>query len=200
MILIGLTGSIGMGKTTTAKLFADAGIPGFDADAAVHKLYEKGSKAAHVLFEHFPKAIVDGAVDRRILAEYLAANDKNFALLEQLVHPLVAEARQEWTEKQRKKGTEIVLFDIPLLFEKKLEKSVDYVVLASAPKLVQQERVLARKAMTRKKFEQILLRQIPDAKKRQQADYIIETGDGIENARLQVEAILRHIKQRSIRP
>jgi len=193
MIEIVLTGSIGMGKSTTAKLFADAGIPGFDADACVHALYAVGGEAVAPIQAAFPTAVIAGEVDRSLLAKRLAEQPKRFAVLESIVHPLVAQKRAEWTIRQKNQGTKIVLYDIPLYFEGGTKLKVDFVVLVSAPAEVQRARVLARDGMSVEKFTQILAKQLPDAQKRKKSDYVITTDTGIADARLQVAAILRHM-------
>ncbi len=199
MLLVAITGSIGMGKSTTTLLFAEAGIPVFDADQSVHELYAQGGAAVGPIQAWLPEVVQDGAVDRRRLAAHLAENKSDFARLEKLVHPLVAQHRAAWTRQQQDSGAEMVLYDIPLLFEGGGETLVDLVVLVSASTEVQRKRVLARPEMTSAKFEQILARQMPDAQKREKADYLILTEQGIEDARLQVAAILRHIRQGLIR-
>lgn len=193
MIRLGLTGSIGMGKTTTAKLFAKQGVPGFDADVAVHELYAVGGEAVALIAKKFPKAIQNNSVNRSGLAAHLRANPTDFTILEQLVHPLVVQKRARWVERQQKAGQQVVLFDIPLLFETHSQQTVDLVILASTSAAEQRRRVLSRPGMTIDKFEQIVARQMPDAEKRKRSDYIINTGQGIEHARLQVAAVLRHI-------
>ncbi|PHR63134.1 MAG: dephospho-CoA kinase [Robiginitomaculum sp.] len=199
MILVAITGSIGMGKSTTALLFAEAGIPVFDADQTVHALYAKDGAAVELIRAWLPEVIQDGAVDRKRLAAHLSNNKADFATLEKLVHPLVAEQRAAWTKQKQQDGAEMVLYDIPLLFEGGGEALIDLVVLVSASADVQRKRVLARPEMTTAKFEQILSRQMPDSEKREKADYLILTEQGIEDARLQVAAVLRHIRQGLIR-
>jgi len=188
-----------MGKTTTAKMFADMGVPSFNADKAVHELYAKNGEAVIAIQQKIPGVVINQTVDREALTRHLADNPDDFMVLEQLVHPLVAKAREQWLQEQKRTGSSVVLFDIPLLFENQMEKSLDFVVLATAPKNVQRSRVLIRKNMNEQKFEQILNRQMPDEEKRKKAHYIVETGNGMENARLQVKAILRHIKQNNFK-
>lgn len=188
MMRLGLTGSIGMGKSTTARLFAEQGIPVHDSDETVHRLYR--GKAAPVIEKAFPGVVSSGVVDRRKLAENLAKNPDKFRLLESLIHPLVREEEAEFLVSLRKKGADLVVLDIPLLFETGAEKRVDRIVVVSCDPALQRERVLARPGMTEDKFEMIMARQIPDAEKRARADFVVDTGHGIENAREQVRKII----------
>lgn len=190
MIIVGLTGSIGMGKSTTAALFAEAGAPVWDADAAVHRLYQAGGQAVAPIAAEFPEAIVDGAVDRARLSRRLAADPPAFARLEAIVHPLVAEDRKAFLDKAKADGRPIAVLDIPLLFETGADAQVDAVVTVSAPAQMQRERVLARPGMTPEAFEAILARQVPDAEKCARADVVIDTSRGLEAAREQVQAVL----------
>ncbi|MEZ2130011.1 MULTISPECIES: dephospho-CoA kinase [unclassified Sinorhizobium] len=192
MIRIGLTGSIGMGKSTTAKLFAEAGIPVNDSDAVVHDLYQ--SEAVPLIERAFPGAIKDGVVDRQELSRQLAAEPASFKRLETIVHPLVRKREWEFLEKEQRSGSDIVLLDIPLLFETGATDRVDSVVVVTCDPQIQRERVLARPGMTEEKFKMILARQTPDAEKRARADYIIDTGHGIESARAQVENIVAKLR------
>lgn len=188
MIVIGLTGSIGMGKTTTADLFRQAGLPVFDADAAVHALYE--GPLASEIETAFPGTVIDGHVDRRKLAERLSENANAFRQLEDIVHPAVRRLESDFLEQARAAGTKAVVLDIPLLFETGRHRDVDKVVVVSAPADVQRARVLSRPGMTAEKFEALLARQLPDAEKRARADFVVPTGDGLEAARLSVLAFL----------
>lgn len=188
MIVIGLTGSIGMGKTTTAELFAAEGVPVHDADRVVHDLYR--GEAAHAIEAAFPGTVIEGEVDRRKLSENLAKNPANFSRLEQIVHPFVRKREGEFLDKQRQARTPIVLLDIPLLFETGADSRVDAVVVASCDENTQRRRVLARPGMTQEKLDLILSRQLPDAEKRARADFIVDTGISIEDATRQVQAIL----------
>jgi dephospho-CoA kinase len=199
MRILAITGSIGMGKTTTARLFAEQGIPVFDADKTVHALYARGGAAVAAISAKWPHVIEAGAVSRTKLAAHLAVHKQDFAALEKIVHPLVGAARKTWVEEQRKAGAEMVLFDIPLLLEGKNKSQVDTVIVVSAPEAVQRARVLQRPGMSKEKLDQILSRQMPDAEKRKRADYIITTDQGEEDARLQVGAVLRHIQENLIR-
>ncbi|VAV96050.1 Dephospho-CoA kinase [hydrothermal vent metagenome] len=198
MIEIVLTGSIGMGKSTTARLFAKQGIPGFDADQAVHQLYSQNGAAIAPIKAWLPEVIKNGAVSRERLGAHLAKNPEDFADLETIVHPLVAAKRKKWRLAQKTKGQQIVLYDIPLYFEAKRQQETDFVVLVSAPLMVQKARVLARPGMSEKKWQQIMGRQMPDTQKRQNSDYIIRTDKGIADADLQVQAILRHITKTAV--
>ncbi|WP_404418072.1 dephospho-CoA kinase [Brevundimonas vesicularis] len=190
MILLGLTGSIGMGKSTTTAMFADLGAVVWNADDAVHRLYARGGEAVGPVGEAFPGVVVDGAVDRTRLAEALGKDDTAFRRLEAIVHPLVAQGRAADLEAARTAGVELAVLDIPLLFETSGDKAVDAVVVVTADPAIQAERVLARPGMTRERFDAILARQMPDAEKRARADFVIDTGRGLEAARDEVEAIV----------
>lgn len=190
MILLGLTGSIGMGKSTTTAMFADLGAVIWNADDAVHRLYAKGGAAVGPVGQAFPDVVVDGAVDRTRLAEALGRDETAFKTLEAIVHPLVAQGRQADLDAARAAGVRLGVLDIPLLFETGGDRSVDAVVVVSADPEVQAARVLARPGMTRERFEAILARQTPDAEKRARADFIVDTGHGLDAARAEVEAIV----------
>ncbi|MDQ1194264.1 dephospho-CoA kinase [Brevundimonas vesicularis] len=190
MILLGLTGSIGMGKTTTTAMFADLGAVVWNADDAVHRLYAPGGAAVGPVGEAFPGVVVDGAVDRTRLAEALGKDETAFRRLEAIVHPLVAQGRAADLDAARTAGVELAVLDIPLLFETGGDRAVDAVVVVTADPAIQEERVLARPDMTRERFDAILARQMPDAEKRARADFIIDTGRGLEAARAEVEAIV----------
>ncbi|WP_416065031.1 dephospho-CoA kinase [Rhizobium sp. ZK1] len=194
MLKIGLTGSIGMGKSTTAKLFAEAGVPVNDSDAVVHDLY--AGEAAPLVDAAFPGTMKNGAVDRQELGRQLAQSPDGFKRLEQIVHPLVRKRESEFLERQKEVGAEMVVLDIPLLFETGAEQRVDTIVVVSADPQVQRERVLARPNMTEEKFNMILSRQIPDAEKRRRADYIVDSGHGIEAAKERVAEIIADLKRR----
>lgn len=191
--IIGLTGSIGMGKSTTAQMFADEGFPVFDADAAVHAMYAKGGKAVPLIRAVFPDAIKDGAVDRKVLGDHMRADPLNLKVLESFIHPWVGEMRAAFLTKAKEDGAKAVVFDVPLLFETGGEAKVDAAVVVTAPFEVQRERVMARFGMTTDLFEMILSKQMPDAEKRQRADYIIHTDQGLDAARDQVSEILKEI-------
>ncbi len=188
---LGLTGSIGMGKSTTARMFADEGCALWDADAAVHRLYARGGAAVAPMAAAFPDAVRDGAVCRAALKEMIAADSTALRRIEQIVHPLVAADRQAfWAETV----SDITVFDIPLLFENATEIHMDAVVCVTAPPDVQRDRVMARGTMSEEHFETILAKQLPDAEKRARADYVIET-DTLENTREQVQAVIRDIRE-----
>lgn len=190
MIILGLTGSIGMGKSTTSRMFADAGAMVWDADAAVHRLYAPGGAAVGPLGEAFPGVVVDGMVDRTRLAEALGQDEAAFARLEAIVHPLVAQSRANDLARAREEGQRLAVLDIPLLFETGGDQWVDAVVVVSADAAIQRQRVLARPGMTEERFQAILNRQMPDAEKRRRADFIVDTGHGLEAAQQQVARIV----------
>ena len=190
---LGLTGSIGMGKSTTAAMFAEEGLPVWDADAAVHRIYAAGGPGAAALAPLCPDCLVDGAVDRAALKEWLARDERHLAWLEAVVHPLVAEDR---TAFLRKATAPIVLLDIPLLFETGAEALCDAVVVVSVPEDVQRERVLARPGMTEDHLRTILRRQMPDPEKRDRANYVIETLT-LEGARAAVQDVLRDVRDKT---
>lgn len=195
MIVIGLTGSIGMGKTTTAALFAEEGVPVNDADQVVHDLYR--GEAVTPIAEIFPEAVVEGVVDRQKLSENLAKNPAKFRDLEAVVHPLVRLKEKEFLRQQRDQKQPLVLLDIPLLFETGAENRVDKIVVVSCGPDVQRQRVLARPGMSEEKFNLILSRQMPDAEKRARADYVVDTGHGIDKAREQVKTILKELGEQA---
>ncbi|MGV9008124.1 dephospho-CoA kinase [Brevundimonas sp.] len=190
MIVLGLTGSIGMGKSTTAQMFAEAGALVWNADAAVHALYAKGGAAVEPVFAAFPGVVVDGAVDRARLAQALGRDDQEFRRLEQIVHPLVAQGRMEDLLAAERRGVKLAVLDIPLLFETGGDAAVDAVVVVTAEADIQAARVLSRPGMTRERFDAILERQTPDAEKRRRADFIVDTGHGLEAARARVAEIV----------
>ena len=194
MKIIGLTGSIGMGKSTTAAMFVDLGVPVFDADAAVHELYAPGGKAVPLIRAVFPDAIGGhGGVDRKRLGEHMRADPLNLDVLTSFIHPWVGEMRASFLEEAQKNGVSAVLFDVPLLFETGGDKHVDATIVVSAPANVQKERVLARPGMSEALFEELLSRQMPDEKKRARADYVIDTSKGLDTARAQAESVLADI-------
>ncbi len=196
MLLIGLTGSIGMGKSETAKMFRELGVPVYDADAAVHKLYEKGGKAVKPLGAAFPSAIVDGAVDRKLLSRAVLGLPDEMKKLEAIVHPLVGEAQMDFLRENMAAGQGMVVLDIPLLYETGGETRVDVVVVVSAPYDIQKTRVLARPDMDEAKFAAIHAKQVPDAEKRERADFVVESDKGLDHARAQVAAIVEALKTR----
>ncbi|KQQ78511.1 dephospho-CoA kinase [Rhizobium sp. Leaf321] len=192
MIVIGLTGSIGMGKSTTAEMFAQEGIPVNDADQVVHDLYH--GEAVDPIAEAFPNAVRDGVVDRQELSRQLSVAPEKFKLLESIVHPLVRKREAEFLDKHKSAGAALVVLDIPLLFETGGKKRVDFVVVVSCDPQVQRQRVLARPGMTEEKLSMILARQVPDAEKRARADFVIDTGAGLETARSSVREIIGKLK------
>lgn len=192
MIVLGLTGSVGMGKSATAKMFREEGVPVFDADAAVHRLYE--SKAAPLIEAAFPGTTLSGRVDRERLSAKVVEDANALKKLESIVHPLVREERRVFLAQAKASGAKVALLDIPLLFETEGFEAVDKVVVVSAPAEVQRKRVLAREGMTEEKFKAILARQMPDAEKRRRADFVVDTSHGFEAARENVRAILRAIE------
>jgi len=196
MLLIGLTGSIGMGKSETAKMFRELGVPVYDADAAVHKLYEKGGKAVEPLRAAFPAAIVDDAVDRKALSRCVIGMPGEMKKLEAIVHPLVGEAQMEFLRENMAAGQAMAVLDIPLLYETGGETRVDVVVVVSAPYDIQKTRVLARPDMDEAKFAAIHAKQVPDAEKRRRADFVVESDKGLDHARAQVAAIVEALKTR----
>ena len=190
MIVLGLTGSIGMGKSTTADLFADEGALVWNADAAVHALYARGGAAVEPIGAAFPGVVVDGAIDRDRLAAALGRDPAAFGRLEAIVHPLVARGRQADLDRAMADGVKLAVLDIPLLFETGGDRAVDAVVVVTAPPEVQAGRVLARPGMTRERLDAILARQTPDAEKRRRADFIVDTGQGLDAARARVREIV----------
>lgn len=196
MYLIGLTGSIGMGKSLTAGLFEKQGIPVYDADAAVHALYEKNGAAVAPIGALVPEAIVNGAVDRAILGQHVLKDADKLKALEAIVHPLAGAAQRQFLIEHEARGTKIVVLDIPLLLEGNGEKFVDSVVVVSAPYELQRMRVLARPGMSEERFADILSKQVPDAEKRQRAEFIVDSSISVEDAETQVHAILEAIDGR----
>jgi dephospho-CoA kinase len=190
-VSLGLTGSIGMGKSTTAEIFAENGCEIWDADAAVHRLYAKGGAAVVPMQAAFPDAVIDGAVSRDALKQILAAAPAEFARLEAIVHPLLAADRQAFRDKAR---SDILVFDIPLLFETGGDAAMDAVVCVHVDAQTQRDRVLARGTMTEAQFEQILAKQMPIDEKCARADFVIET-DTLDHARQQVSAVLEQIRK-----
>jgi dephospho-CoA kinase len=195
MKIIGLTGSIGMGKSETAKMFTRLGVPVFDADAEVHKLQVKDGPAIPAIDAAFPGVVEGGVLNRGKLGELVFANPTAKKRLEAIMHPMVANARIAFFDAAEKAGAKFVVLDVPLLFETGGNKGCDKVVVVSAPADVQRERVLARPGMTLEKFENILARQVPDSDKRAGADYIIETDKGLDHAFAQVEKIVKELEQ-----
>jgi dephospho-CoA kinase len=190
--IIGLTGSIGMGKSTVAAMFADEGVPVFDADAAVHEMQKAGGELVPVIESAFPGTTGADGVDRKALGAAVFGDRDRLAKLESIVHPAVAEQRSAFLRDHM--DADLVLFDIPLLFEKGGHKAVDSIVVVSSPYLVQRERVLARPGMTAEKFDQIVALQMHDVDKRAQADHVIETGQSLEQTRHNVRDLVKKLR------
>jgi dephospho-CoA kinase len=188
MIILGLTGSIGMGKSTTAKLFAEAGVPVYDADAAVHMLYE--GEAAPAIEAAFPGTTVNGKVDRNKLSARVVHDPAAIKRLEQIVHPMLGASRQKFLDDAERSGAPVAVVDVPLLFETGGEKRVDAVVVVTTTPEIQRQRILARDNMTSEKLDAILARQLPDAEKRRRADFVVDTSDGTDPVRLRIRDIL----------
>jgi dephospho-CoA kinase len=188
MRILGLTGSIGMGKSTTAKLFVEAGVPVYDADAAVHKIYE--GEAAPAIEAAFPGTTVGGKVDRAKLSAKVVQDPAAIKQLEGIVHPMLGASRQKFLDEAERSGAPVVVMDIPLLFETGGEKRVDAVVVVSTDAATQRERILARGTMTNEALDAILARQLPDAEKRKRADFVVDTSHGLEPVRAAIRDIL----------
>ena len=191
MFILGLTGSVGMGKSVTAKMFAEAGVPVSDADAVVHRLYE--GEAVAPIEAAFPGTTAGGKVDRGKLGERVLGDAEAMRRLEAIVHPLVARARDAFLAEAERSGAPVAVLDIPLLYETGGERLCDAVVVVSAPPELQRERVLARPGMTEAKFAAILAKQMPDAEKRARADFVVDTSRGFDAARAQVGEILARV-------
>lgn len=196
MYLIGLTGSIGMGKTQTAALFEEEGVPRYDADAAVHALYEIGGAAVEPIDEMFPDAVREGGVDRAALGQIVLKDAAKLAALEKIVHPLAGATQVDFLNAQISAGATHVLLDIPLLFETGGHEFVDCVVVVSAPADIQRARVLARPGVTEEKFDDILAKQVPDSDKRAAADFIVDSSVSVADAHRQVKEILAALRDR----
>jgi dephospho-CoA kinase len=196
MLLVGLTGSIGMGKSETAKMFARHGVPVCDSDANVHALYEKGGAAVAPVGAAFPSVVVDGRIDRERLSREVVGKPEAIRKLEVIVHPLVAATQRVFLERAAASGATMVVLDIPLLFETGGEARVDVVVVVSAPEHVQRQRVLERVGMNVEKLDAILRKQVPDAEKRARADFVVDTSQGLAHADAQVTAIIEALKRR----
>jgi dephospho-CoA kinase len=188
MIILGLTGSIGMGKSTTAKLFAEAGVPVYDADATVHMLYE--GEAVPAIEAAFPGTTVKGKVDRNKLSARVVHDPAAIKRLEQIVHPMLGASRQKFLEDAERSGAPVAVVDVPLLFETGGEKRVDAVVVVTTTPEIQRQRILARDNMTSEKLDAILARQLPDAEKRRRGDFVVDTSDGTDPVRLRIRDIL----------
>jgi dephospho-CoA kinase len=188
MLVLGLTGSIGMGKSTTARLFSEAGIPVYDADAAVHAIYE--GEAAPVIEATFPGTTVDGKVDREKLSAKVVHDTAAMKRLEEIVHPMLHVYRRAFLEQAERSGAAVAVVDVPLLFETGGEQDVDAVVVVTTTPDVQRNRIMARNNMTSEKLEAILARQLPDAEKRIRADFVVDTSHGLDHVRAQIREIL----------
>jgi dephospho-CoA kinase len=188
MKVLGLTGSIGMGKSTTAGLFAELGVPVYDADAAVHALYER--EAVSAIEAAFPGTVVEGRVDRKRLAARVVNDPEAMARLEGIVHPLVRAAERAFVAAAEQSGAKVAVLDVPLLFETGGDRRVDAVVVVSAPAAMQRERLLAREGMTPDKLDALLARQMPDEQKRARADFVVDSSRGIEPVRARIREIL----------
>ena len=191
MFILGLTGSLGMGKSTTAEFFAEEGVPVHDADAAVHRLY--AGEAVPLIEKAFPGTTVDGQVDRDKLGKAVLGDTAAIMKLEKIVHPLVRETEQRFLREAEQKGAKVAVLDIPLLFETGGDKRCDAVVVVSAPAEVQRERAFERPGMSETKFQALLAKQMPDAEKRARADFLVDSSQGFDAAREQVREILRKI-------
>src|ERR1700682_4290941 len=188
MIILGLTGSIGMGKSTTPKRFAEAGVPVYDADATVHTLYE--GEAVPAMEAAFPGTTADGKVDRNKLSARVVHDPAAIRQLEQIVHPMLGASRQKFLDDAERSGAPVAVVDVPLWFETGGEKRVDAVVVVTTTQEIQRQRILARDNMTSEKLDAILARQLPDAEKRRRADFVVDTSDGTDPVRLRIRDIL----------
>jgi dephospho-CoA kinase len=200
VILIGLTGSIGMGKSTTAAMFREAGVPVYDADAAVRDLYEAGGAAVGPVGEAFPGVVKDGAIDREALRQRVLGDPDALKRLNAIVHPLVGRDRADFFRQVEAEGHDLVVLDIPLLFETGGHANVDAIVVVSAPPAMQRERVLARPGMSPERLDAILAQQLADAEKRARAHFVVDTGRGLEPARQQVAEIIATMRDPQKRP
>jgi dephospho-CoA kinase len=191
MMILGLTGSIGMGKSTTAKLFAEAGVPVYDADATVHRIYE--GEAVPAIEAAFPGTTSDGKVDRAKLSATVVHDPAAIQRLEQIVHPMLRSYHQKFLQDAEQAGAPVVVMDVPLLFETGGEKRVDAVVVVTTAPEVQRERILARGTMTAETLDAILARQTPDAEKRRRADFVVDTSHGLDPVRVRIRDILAEV-------
>jgi dephospho-CoA kinase len=198
MLILGLTGSIGMGKSTTANLFAEAGVPVYDADAAVHRIYQ--GEAAPAIEAAFPGTTVDGKVDRAKLSAKVLHDPAAIKRLEQIVHPMLGASRQKFLDDAEGSGAPVVVMDIPLLFETGGEKRVDAVVVVTTSPEAQRERIMARGTMTSEALDAILARQLPDAEKRRRADFVVDTSHGLDPVRERIRDILQQLARMPRRP
>jgi dephospho-CoA kinase len=193
-LVVGLTGSIGMGKTETARMFASLGIPVHDADAVVHRLYDSDARVVSAVGTLFPDCLRDGRIDRACLSARVRGNEAALARLEEIIHPLVAADQQDFIETAGRLGADIVVLDIPLLFESGAHERMDAIVVVSAPPEIQRERVLARPGMSEEMLARILARQMPDVDKRARAHFVVETGEGFGHALAQVESMVATLR------
>lgn len=200
MIRLGLTGSIGMGKSTTAAMFREAGVPVYDADAAVHAAYAKGGACVEPLGAAFPGVVKDGAVDREALRQAVLGKPEEMARLNGVVHPIIGTLRTSFFEDAVAAGADLIVMDIPLLFETGGEKAMDAVVVVSAPPELQRQRVLEREGMSPERLDAILAQQTPDAEKRARADFVIDTSQGLEPVRKRVAEIIAIMRDPARRP
>lgn len=192
MIILGLTGSIGMGKSTTARMFKEAGIPVYDSDAIVHALYAPEGDATKAITDEFDDVTNEiGGIDRSKLSKYVLSDEAALKRLEAIVHPMVFQTRQAFVEKHVAEKSPLIVFDVPLLFETASEAFVDKILVVTAPSEIQKKRVLSREGMTEEKFEAILKKQMPDVEKRKHADFIIDTSLGLEAAQENVDQIIQ---------
>jgi dephospho-CoA kinase len=194
LIILGLTGSIGMGKSTTARMFAEEGVPVHDSDEAVHRLY--AGPAAEIIGEAFPGTVVNGVVDRQRLSKLVLDNPQELRRLGELIHPLVRADADAFVERHRKEGARLVVLDIPLLFETGGTDRVDSILVVTASPEVQKQRVMARPGMTEEKFAAILANQVSDREKRRNADFVIDTSAGMEAARREVRGVIAKLRER----
>ncbi len=197
MIVIGLTGSIAMGKTTVANQFAALGVPVLDSDKVVHRLLAGDKQVIDAIHKHFPATFVDGKISRQALGKEVLGDDKALTVLEHILHPRVRQEQQHFIRSQKKQGEQIVLLDIPLLFETDAQERCDYTVVVSAPPIIQAARALRRPGMTKDRLERVLSRQMPDAHKRRRADFIVLTGLGKKESLRQVKKILNTVRQKN---
>jgi dephospho-CoA kinase len=197
MLKIGLTGSIGMGKTTVAKMFAAHGIPVFDADAAVHRLYERGGAAVAPVGAAFPGAVKDGVVDRAALSALVVGKPAEIKRLEAIVHPLVGKLREDFLQQAEARGEPMAVLEIQMLLEGNSARTLDSIVVVSAPEAMQRDRALARPGMSEAKLAGILANQMPDAEKRARADYVIDTGVSLVETERQVAALIAELRKKA---
>lgn len=196
MIILGLTGSIGMGKSTAASMLRRLGCPVHDADASVHRLYARGGKAVPAVQALFPEAVKNGSVDRAALAAAVLSKPEALKRLEEAVHPLTRADADAFLKRCARRGVRVAVMDIPLLYETKGERRVDAVIVVTAPTWLQRQRVLARPGMTGAKLANILARQVPDAEKRRRADFVVPTGQGRRLTLIHLRRIVAAMKQR----